>query len=111
MWIGSPITKKTDWKDVTLFVPTADGEVTGVGFLSSNDTQGNSSIQTTGFAWYGQTAMRIEEDGTIDTKFTALQLSNGAIQLYWDNTNLGQIPVTLRSMPPSNFANATTFDS
>jgi hypothetical protein len=107
MWIGSPITKDTDWNDVTLFVPTTDNEVTAVGFLTSNDTQGNSSIMTTGFSWYGQTAMRIEKDGTIDTKFTALQLSNGAIQLYWDDTSLGQMPVTLRSKPPTNFSNAT----
>ncbi|KAF1912625.1 hypothetical protein BDU57DRAFT_523020 [Ampelomyces quisqualis] len=107
MWIGSPSTKNTNWNNVTLFVPTADDDVTSVGFLASNDTQGNSSVKTTGFSWYGQTAVRIEQDGTVNTKFTALRLSNGAFQIYWNDSSLGQIPVTLRSKAPGNLLNTT----
>lgn len=101
MWIASPVNKTTDWSDVTLFVPSEASGEKRVGFLSSN-LGTNSSIQTSGFSFYGQTAMRIEDDGTIDTLFTALTLDNGAVQIYWNDTSSGQVPITLRGNAPSS---------
>ncbi|KAF2642494.1 hypothetical protein P280DRAFT_467837 [Massarina eburnea CBS 473.64] len=110
MWIGNPnttfsnSTDTPDWANVTLYVPGPSDDNMQLGFLNSNDTISNTT-KTSGFSFYGQTAMYIEEDGTVETLFTALKLDSGVLQLYWNDTSSGQTPVTLRRTAPSNPTN------
>ncbi|PVH90786.1 hypothetical protein DM02DRAFT_620849 [Periconia macrospinosa] len=100
-WVGSPVNKTTDWNNVTLFVPTNATQDTRVGFLPSSNG-GNSSIETTGFSFYGNTGMVIKPDGTVEMLFTGLVIDAEIVQVYWNDTSSGQVPITLRSMAPSS---------
>lgn len=102
-WIGNPNTTLTNytvsWSDVALAVPSSSANDTRVKFVSSNTT--DSTAITTGFFFYGSTALLIE-NGQLESSWSALRVSDRIHALYWNDTSLGQVPVTLRSTPPSN---------
>ncbi|PVI01803.1 hypothetical protein DM02DRAFT_335684 [Periconia macrospinosa] len=100
-WVASPVNKTAEWSGSTLFIPSKVSNDTRIGFLPPSNG-GNSSIDTTGFSFYGNTVLRIEDDGTMDMLFTALVIDSETIQLYWNDTSSGQVPVTLRSVAPTS---------
>lgn len=106
MWFANPnttlLTNATaaSWSNVTFFVPDNTTSDKRVGFKSSNETA-DGAIET-GFYFYGSTAVLIEQTGTLESNFFALQISDRIHRLYWNDTSLGQVPVILRSVAPSN---------
>ncbi|KAJ4361051.1 uncharacterized protein N0V89_001620 [Didymosphaeria variabile] len=102
-WIGNPNTTLTNytvsWSDVTFAVPSNSASDKRIQFLTSNDT--DSDMTTTGFYFYGHTAFVIE-DGQLESPWYALQVSERVHALYWNDTSLGQVPVILRNIAPSN---------
>ncbi|KAF1831407.1 hypothetical protein BDW02DRAFT_572018 [Decorospora gaudefroyi] len=89
------------WSNVTLFVPATATDDGRIGFLPNNYDQGNSTVTTSGFAFYGSTAMLIGSDGSISTAFCGMEVEEGVYQLFWNETD-GTKPLTLRSVAPSN---------
>lgn len=85
---------------MTFYVPDNTNSDKRIGFLAS-DASTNGAIET-GFYFYGSTAVLIGESGTLESNFYALQVSDRIHRLYWNDTSLGQVPVILRSMAPSN---------
>ncbi|KAF3029171.1 hypothetical protein E8E12_000402 [Didymella heteroderae] len=106
VWIGNSnttlLTNSTaaNWSNVTFYVPDNTTSDKRVGFLAS-DASTDGAIET-GFFFYGSTAVLIGESGTLESNFYALQVSERTHRLYWNDTSLGQVPVVLRSMAPSN---------
>ena len=106
MWIGNPNTTHlsdrtaANWSDTKFYVPKNTTSDKRVGFLASNAS--TDSATTTGFFLYGSTAMMIGEDGTLQSTFYALRIDDNTFRLYWNDTSLGQFPVMLRSIGPSN---------
>lgn len=90
------------WSNVTFAIPSDSAADKRVKFLTNDTT--NSEEVSTGFYFYGNTASVIEE-GKMESSWFALRLSTRVHALYWNDTSLGQVPVTLRSVPPSNPAN------
>ncbi|KAF2116008.1 hypothetical protein BDV96DRAFT_598792, partial [Lophiotrema nucula] len=89
------------WSNVTLFIPTTGASSARVGFVSGSNS--TDDIQTTGFVFYGSTVMVRGDDGTLETAWYGLPVGDtGVHALYWNDTSLGQIPLTLRSVAPSN---------
>jgi hypothetical protein len=85
---------------VTFYIPDNTVSDKRVGFLSSdNSTDG---AITSGFYFYGSTAVLIGETGVLESNFFALQVNERIHRLYWNDTSLGQVPVILRSIAPSN---------
>lgn len=108
MWIGSPNTTDLsngttpDWSNVTLFVPGSGSSDGRVGFMDGGNST-NSSVVTSGFVFYGSTAMVKSDDGSLETLWTGLPMGDtGVHQLYWNDTSSGQIPLIMRSIAPSN---------
>lgn len=89
-----------NWSDVTFYVPDNTTSDKRVGFLASGDS--TAGAIESGFYFYGSTAVLIGETGTLESNFYALQVSERVHRLYWNDTSLGQKPVILRSMAPSN---------
>ncbi|KAF9690657.1 hypothetical protein EKO04_011345 [Ascochyta lentis] len=105
VWLGNPNTTLTNataasWANVTFYVPDNTTSDKRVGFLSSDESI-DGAIET-GFYFYGSTAVLIGESGTLESSFFALQVGERVHRLYWNDTSLGQVPVVLRSMAPSN---------
>ncbi|KAH7083609.1 hypothetical protein FB567DRAFT_88175 [Paraphoma chrysanthemicola] len=103
-WIASPNTTLSNsttpsWSNVTLTLPGLAASDKRVGFTST----GNSSDGdvASGFIFYGATAMHVTNDG-LESMFYALRISDQVSALYWNDTSLGQVPVVLRSLAPSN---------
>lgn len=88
------------WANVTFYVPDNTTSDKRVGFLSS-DASTDGAIES-GFYFYGSTAVLIGDSGTLESSFFALQISQRVHRLYWNDTSLGQVPVILRSVAPSN---------
>ncbi|KAJ4304705.1 hypothetical protein N0V90_000232 [Kalmusia sp. IMI 367209] len=103
-WIGTPNATLTNytvsWSDVTLAIPSSSASDKRISFLTSNETSG-SDATTTGFLFYGSTAMLLE-NGKLESSWFALRVSERIHALYWNDTSLGQVPVILRNTPPSN---------
>ena len=95
------------WSNVTLFVPEPSSGDKRVGFLPPNDGTGNATTHTSGFAFYGSTAMLYGDDGSIATSFSGIQSENGIYELFWNDTE-GTTPLTLRKQAPSNPPSNTT---
>ncbi|CAN9473369.1 unnamed protein product [Alternaria alternata] len=95
------------WSNVTLFVPEPSSGSKRVGFLPPNDGTGNATTHTSGFAFYGSTAMLYGDDGSIATSFSGIQSENGIYELFWNDTE-GTTPLTLRKQAPSNPPSNTT---
>lgn len=106
VWLGNPnttlLTNATgaSWSNVTFFVPDNTASDKRIGFLSSGESTDGAIVD--GFYFYGSTAVLIGETGTLESSFYALQISERVHRLYWNDTSLGQVPVNLRSMAPSN---------
>ncbi|KAF1840065.1 uncharacterized protein K460DRAFT_399101 [Cucurbitaria berberidis CBS 394.84] len=104
MWLGSPNTTGLDgsenpsWSNVTLFVPGSSSSDSRIGFL--NATNSTTDVITSGFLFYGLTAMN-RRNGGLETLWSGLSVGNGVYELYWNDTSSGQVPVTLRSAPPT----------
>lgn len=92
-----------NWSNVTFYVPDNTTSDKRVGFLAS-DASTDGAIES-GFFFYGSTAVLIGESGTLESNFYSLQVSDRTHRLYWNDTSLGQVPVVLRSMAPSNSPN------
>jgi hypothetical protein len=88
------------WSNVTFYVPDNTTSDKRIGFLSSDEST-DGAIET-GFYFYGSTAVLIGETGMLESNFFALQVSDRVHRLYWNDTSLGQVPVVLRSVAPSN---------
>ncbi|KAF2709228.1 hypothetical protein K504DRAFT_378645 [Pleomassaria siparia CBS 279.74] len=88
------------WSNVTLFVPGPSSTDKRVGFLDSSNST-NSSAITGSFIFYGSTAMVKGTDGSLETLWTGLALDNGLYQVYWNDTSLGQVPLSMRTLAPS----------
>ncbi|KAJ4399957.1 hypothetical protein N0V91_009029 [Didymella pomorum] len=105
-WIGNPNTTLSanstavNWSNATFYVPDNTTSDKRVGFLAS-DASTDGAIET-GFFFYGSTAVLIGESGTLESNFYSLQVSERTHRLYWNDTSLGQVPVVLRNIPPSN---------
>lgn len=84
-----------------MFVPAAGSSDMRVGFLDSGNSSDSTHI-TTGFSFYGNTAILIGTDGSLETMWTALETGAGVYALYWNETASGQVPVTLRRVAPSS---------
>ncbi|KAH8658263.1 hypothetical protein BX600DRAFT_514765 [Xylariales sp. PMI_506] len=79
-----------------LYVPSTSGPV---GFTSSTT---NSSHITTGFGFYGN-VVYCTIGGQIQTEWYALPVQDGKLwQLSWSSSNSSAIPISLRSIAPSN---------
>lgn len=89
-----------DWSNETFYVPDNTTADKRVGFLASNAFT-DAAVET-GFYFYGSTAVLIGNNGTLESDFYALKVSDGIHRLYWNDTSLGQVPVVLRSVAPSN---------
>ncbi|KAG9187947.1 hypothetical protein G6011_01870 [Alternaria panax] len=105
-FIGNPNVTDGDvapsWSNVTLFVPEPSSGDKRVGFLPPNDGTGNTTTHTSGFAFYGSTAMLHGDDGSISTAFSSIKSQKtGMYELFWNDTE-GAIPLTLRRTAPSN---------
>lgn len=106
VWTGSPnttgmanSTHTPDWSNVTLYVPTTGSSDARVGFLNSGNSS-DSTKQTSGFVFYGSTAM-VKVDNSLETRWGALEVgTTGVYALYWNDTS--KVPLTLRSVAPSN---------
>ncbi|KAF2799259.1 hypothetical protein K505DRAFT_294905 [Melanomma pulvis-pyrius CBS 109.77] len=106
---GSPNTTNlanstsADWSNVTLFVPGPSNTDHRVGFLDSSNTTTSSDIITDSFFFYGSTAMVKGSDGSLETFWTGLAVGNtGVYALYWNDTSLGQVHLTMRNVGPSS---------
>ncbi|KAF2023524.1 hypothetical protein EK21DRAFT_80698 [Setomelanomma holmii] len=105
MWYGSPNTTFSNgttpsWSNVTLTVPgpaSTDRRVS----LPYVDNSTDGTV-TSGFIFYGSTAMHVTADGQLESMFYALQVSDRVSALYWNDTSIGQVPVILRNIAPSN---------
>lgn len=84
---------------MTFAVPSDSSSDKRVRFLT-NETSG-SDVITTGFLFYGANAF-LFKDGNLESPWFALQVNERVHALYWNDTSLGQVPVTLRNNPPSN---------
>ncbi|CAG5138702.1 uncharacterized protein ALTATR162_LOCUS423 [Alternaria atra] len=105
-FVGNPNTTLSNttpsWSNVTLFVPEAASGDKRVGFLPPNDGTGNTTTHTSGFAFYGSTAMLYGDDGGIVTSFSGSKLQGSDVyELFWNDTD-GTVPLTLRRIAPSN---------
>ncbi|KAG9198493.1 hypothetical protein G6514_009925 [Epicoccum nigrum] len=106
MWIGNPNTTHVsdptaaDWSNTTFYVPDNTTSDKRVGFLAGNAS--TDGAITTGFFLYGSTVVLIGESGTLESNFYALRIDDNTFRLYWNDTSLGQFPVMLRSVGPSN---------
>jgi hypothetical protein len=87
----------------TFMVPNSSNSDRRVGFhLDSSST---SDKITSGFRFYGSLAGHLGTDGALETWFTGLNISTGVQALYWNDTSLGQAPIMLRHLAPSNPGN------
>ncbi|KAI4608087.1 hypothetical protein J4E83_009270 [Alternaria metachromatica] len=106
-FIGNPnattATGEPTWSNTALFIPSSSSVDRRVGFLPPNNGTGNTTTQTSGFAFYGSTVMLYGEDGTVATSFYGMKAENGLYELHWNDTE-GKVPLTLRSMAPSSEA-------
>ncbi|USP73627.1 hypothetical protein yc1106_00901 [Curvularia clavata] len=101
-WLASPnVTAGGDssWSNATFFVPTAQNSDRRIGFVDANSTTENKI--TSGFRLYGSLAALVL-DGRLETLWTGLQVGPHVHALYWNDTSLGQIPITLTNVAPSN---------
>lgn len=84
---------------MTFAIPTNTATDKRVRFLG-NETSDSDAI-TTGFFFYGSTAFAIE-GGQMESPWHVLKISELVYALYWNDTSLGQVPVSLKNNPPSN---------
>ncbi|EFQ89393.1 hypothetical protein PTNB73_05040 [Pyrenophora teres f. teres] len=89
------------WSSVTLFVPSQSSNDTRVGFLPPNDGTGNDTIDTSGFSFYGSTAMLISDDGSLASAFYGAKVQDNVYELRWNET-VGTSPLSLRRVSPSS---------
>ncbi|KAF2469247.1 uncharacterized protein BDR25DRAFT_228861 [Lindgomyces ingoldianus] len=106
-WFGSPNTTNLgngttpNWSNVTLFVPGPGSVDSRVGFLNGTNSS-TSNVITSGFVFYGSTAMLLGDDG-LETMWTGLAVGNtGVFAIYWNDTSSGQVPISMRRVAPSN---------
>lgn len=85
---------------MTFYVPDNTTSDKRVGFHASG-VSASSAIET-GFSFYGSLAVLVGDSGTLESNFYALQVSDRTHRIYWNDTGLGQVPVSLRSTAPSN---------
>jgi hypothetical protein len=85
--------------NVTFMVPAAGNSDRRGGF--KNDSS-SADVVTTGFRLYGSLAAHVGDDGTLETFFTGMQIAPGVQALYWNDTSLGQQPIMIRNVAPSN---------
>lgn len=103
-WTGAPNTTdlpssmSPNWSNVTLFVPGSSSSDNRVGFL--NATNSSTSVVTSGFLFYGSTAMNRHSSG-LQTLWSVGYVSDGVYELFWNDTASDQVPVTLRNVAPS----------
>lgn len=104
-FVGNPnvstSTGTPSWSNSTLFIPEPSAGDKRVGFLPPNNGTGNATTHTSGFAFYGSTAMLYGDDGGIATSFTGKKLQDGVYALFWNETE-GTVPLTMRKVAPSN---------
>ncbi|KAK2606659.1 hypothetical protein N8I77_005393 [Diaporthe amygdali] len=105
-WVASPLTtSNTTWSESLFYVPSPYGPT---GFYKSglsNVTE--SSIITSGFTFYGTTAM-LKIDGTLYTEWYAVETSiDGLWSVGWNATGAGVTDaelITVRRVNPPNVA-------
>ncbi|CAO2658854.1 Nn.00g065770.m01.CDS01 [Neocucurbitaria sp. VM-36] len=103
-WTGSPNMTDLDssadpsWSNVTFFVPGSSSSNHRIGFLDAVNS--TTDVVTSGFMFYGSTAMN-RRNGALETLWSGLSVGNGVYELYWNDTSSGQVPITLRNIPPS----------
>jgi hypothetical protein len=83
-------------------VPAAGNFDRRVGFANGTSSP---DVVTTGFRFYGSLAAHVGDDGSLETFFTGLQITPGVQALYWNDTSLGQQPIVIRNVAPSNHPN------
>jgi len=102
-WFASPnvtVRGEPAWSNATFFVPTTQNSDRRIGFIDGNATSENKV--TSGFRLYGSMAALLTADGKLESLWTGLQVGQHVHALYWNDTSLGQIPVTLTNVAPSN---------
>ncbi|RMZ70754.1 cytochrome p450 [Pyrenophora seminiperda CCB06] len=104
-FVGNPNTtlsrNKPTWSNVTLFVPSNSSEDRHVGFLDLNDGTGNTTTETSGFFFYGSTAMHMCADGSLASAFFGAKVQDNVYELVWNETTK-TIPLSLRRTAPSS---------
>lgn len=105
-WLASPLTTSNNtWAESLFYVPTPYGPT---GFYKSGVTNvTESSIITTGFTFYGTTAM-IKIDGSLYTEWYAMETGiDGLWSVGWNATGAGVTDaelLTVRRVNPPNVA-------
>ncbi|EUC27968.1 hypothetical protein COCVIDRAFT_97923 [Bipolaris victoriae FI3] len=104
-WFASPNTTtsvESPWLNTTFSVPTPQTSDRRVGFINGNSTSGNRI--TSGFRLFGSLATLVTSDGELESLWTGLDVGRHLYALYWNDTSLGQIPITLTAVAPSNLS-------
>ncbi|EUC40008.1 hypothetical protein COCMIDRAFT_109893 [Bipolaris oryzae ATCC 44560] len=104
-WLASPNATTaggSSWLNTTFSVPAAQTSNRRVGFISGNSTSGNRI--TSGFRLFGSLATLVTSDGELESLWTGLDVGQHLYALYWNDTSLGQFPITLTTVAPSNLS-------
>ncbi|KAJ6199036.1 hypothetical protein J3E72DRAFT_384484 [Bipolaris maydis] len=102
-WFASPnatTSGESSWLNTTFSVPTAQASDRRVGFINGNSTSGNRI--TSGFRLFGPLASLVTSNGQLESLWTGLDVGRNLYALYWNDTSLGQIPITLTAVAPAN---------
>lgn len=104
-WVASPnvtMGGASTWSNATLFVPGTQNDNRRVGFTAGDGNSTSEDEVTSGFRLYGSMAALMTDDGKLESLWTGLQVGQHVHALYWNDTSLGQIPITLTIVAPSN---------
>jgi hypothetical protein len=101
VWFASPnvTDTPTTLTNATFFIPNFNNVDQRVGFFNSNSTP--TDIISTGFHMYGSLASLVVDQKLVSL-WTGLRVAEHVHALYWNDTSLGQVPITLRDIRPSN---------
>ncbi|KAF2963046.1 hypothetical protein GQX73_g10525 [Xylaria multiplex] len=108
--IGNPDMKTSrgfpSWSNKAFFIPASMSSSHQVGFKSKTLDSPNPDTDTSGFIFYGATALHLSADGTLHGLWYVLPTQSKKIwSLHWNATtgdkSDGHLSVTLRSVPPT----------
>ncbi|KAI0532266.1 hypothetical protein GGR58DRAFT_490780 [Xylaria digitata] len=108
--IGNPDMKTSrgfpSWSNKAFFIPTSTSSSHQVGFKSKTSDSPDADMDTSGFIFYGATALHLSADNTLHGLWYVLPTQSTKIwSLHWNATTSdksdGHLSVTLRNVPPA----------